>query len=159
MDKGIEQSINSRRNALYAHYDLPDDARGKAEALFGRMEQFGQRCTDRADFEEKFATLTLNREYNSLFVEFTAYVRTPDDVPTPEEYVAGMLSGHARSVTRQQAVSSANGALMKALPNEVSKWRSYDIYNIPVLGSIASAFNRLNLIQRLFSRGKKAVNK
>lgn len=75
MDEKILQFIASRREALYAHYDLPPDERDKAEAVFRRMEQFGRECRDLADFEHKFATLTLNGEYNNLLVEFTAYVR------------------------------------------------------------------------------------
>lgn len=155
MDNTIHSSIQTRRDALYEHYDLPPEARRKAEALFGRMEEFGKRCRDRAEFEEKFATQTLNREYNNLFVEFTAYVRTPDNVPTPEEQAAQMAADHARSVARQQATSSAKGALMNALPREVTDWRTYGIYNIPILGQIASAFNQLNILQRLFGNRKR----
>lgn len=98
MDKRIEKSINRKRDALYAHYDLPDYARQKVEALFERMEQFGRRCRDLADFEEKFATLTLNREYNNLFVEFTAYVKSPEDANKPQQQVSRNAISGVRSV-------------------------------------------------------------
>ena len=77
MDMEIIQSIEAMREALYRHYDLPDDARIKAESLFARMERFGRECRDRSEFERKFATQTLRSEYNNLFVEFTAYVKDP----------------------------------------------------------------------------------
>jgi hypothetical protein len=76
MDAAIMQYINVRRKDLYDRYDLPYFARQKAEALFVRMERCGSGCKDRADFEEKFASLTLMREYLDLFVEFTAYIKT-----------------------------------------------------------------------------------
>ena len=73
----IIKSIEARREALYRNYDLPHDARSKAESLFARMEQFGRECRNRSEFERKLTTQTLNSEYNSLFVEFTAYVKDP----------------------------------------------------------------------------------
>ncbi len=77
MDMEIIKSIEERREALYRNYDLPGDARTKAEALFARMEMFGRQCRDKDEFERRFATETLRSEYNSLFVEFTAYVIDP----------------------------------------------------------------------------------
>jgi hypothetical protein len=71
------KSIEARREALYRHYDLPGDARRRAEALFERMERFGRECRNRAEFEHKLATQTLGGEYNSLLVEFTAFVKEP----------------------------------------------------------------------------------
>ena len=73
----IIKSIEARRQALYSHYDLPPCERDRAESLFSRMEQFGQLCRDRAEFERGLATQTMSNEYNSLFVEFTAYVKDP----------------------------------------------------------------------------------
>ncbi len=77
MDMEIIRSIEARREALYRYYDLPREARDRAEALFARMEQFGRECRNQGEFERKMATQTLSGEYNSLLVEFTAYVRDP----------------------------------------------------------------------------------
>ncbi len=77
MDMDIIRSIEARREALYRHYDLPGDARKRAEALFARMEQFGSECRSSAEFEHKLTTQTLGSAYNSLLVEFTAYVKDP----------------------------------------------------------------------------------
>ena len=155
MDKGILQSINSRRDALYAHYDLPPDARRKAEALFARMEHFGLGCRDQADFENKFATLTLNREYNGLFVEFTAYVKTPGGAPTVEDAMREGADNAARSTVRQKTRSAARNVVLDALPDEARQWYTYGIYKIPVLGQIASAFNQMHMLKRIFGRRKK----
>ncbi len=77
MNMEIIKSIEAKREALYRHYDLPYDARSKAEALFARMELFGRECRTEAEFERGLATQTLSSEYNGLFVEFTAYVKDP----------------------------------------------------------------------------------
>ncbi|MDL2241755.1 hypothetical protein LJB91_02485 [Bacteroidales bacterium OttesenSCG-928-L03] len=155
MDKGIEQSINSRRKALYAHYDLPDDARQKAEELFMRMEQFGRNCRDRADFEEKLAVFTLSHEYNSLFVEFTAYVKTPEGTLTPQQQIARNTASGARSAAFHQGKMAWSAAITRLMPDDLNRCRIRGIYNIPVLGDIASALNNLNIIQRLFGKGNE----
>ncbi|MDH6313127.1 hypothetical protein M2137_001914 [Parabacteroides sp. PFB2-10] len=152
MDKGIEQSISSRRDALYTHYNLPEEARQKAEALFERMEQFGQRCRNQADFEEKFTSLTLNREYNNLFVEFTAYVKLPEGTTAPREQMKQNMASGAQSAVSHQIRMAARGAIVKAMPEEMHRRYTRGIYDIPVLGDIASAFNRLDIVKRIFGK-------
>lgn len=83
MNMEIIKSIEARREALYRHYDLPYDARSKAESLFARMEQFGRECRDNTEFERGLVTRTLGGEYNSLLVEFTAYVKDPKIMAMP----------------------------------------------------------------------------
>jgi len=85
MDPGILQSIQSRRDILYRHYDLPDSERQKAEALFIRMEQFGEKCRNQDEFERKLFTVTMNNEYNNLFVEFTAYAKEEENVSAGDD--------------------------------------------------------------------------
>ena len=80
MNREIIKSIEAMREALYSHYDLPLDARDRAESLFARMEQAGRGCRNREEFERKIATQTLGGEYNGLFVEFTAYVRNSSKI-------------------------------------------------------------------------------
>lgn len=127
MDKGIEKSIKTRRDAVYANYDLPHEARLKAEALFERIEQFGERCRDQADFEEKFLTLTLNRELFNLFVDFTAYVRNPEETPSLQE-----------QITRNAAWG------VRFMPEELHRGRTRGLF-----------FNKLNIIQRFIKHSKK----
>lgn len=88
MDTGVTESIKSRRDALYHNYDLPGEAKRKAEALFSRMELFGKECKNKDEFERKFTYLTMNREYNNLFVEFTAYVRDSEEITFESEITA-----------------------------------------------------------------------
>lgn len=155
MDSGILQSIEIRREALYAHYDLPPEERRKAEALFARMERLGQGCRDQADFEQKFMTQTLNREYNNLFVEFTAYVKMPEGVPTKQEYARQIARDRVESTVAHHAKVQTRRALFSAMPEGMRRWSSGGIYKIPVLGSIVSALNLTDTLGRLFVRRKK----
>jgi hypothetical protein len=76
VDEGIKKMIEGRREVVDRYYDLPPEERSKAEALFARMEQFGNRCRDQAEFARKLTTLTMDREYNLMLMEFSAYVKT-----------------------------------------------------------------------------------
>ncbi len=75
MDAGITKAIEELRTSLDKHYDLPKEERRQADAMFARIEQFGSKCRNRADFEEKFATQTISREFYSMLFNFTAYVK------------------------------------------------------------------------------------
>jgi hypothetical protein len=76
MDAGIKKLIEERREVINKYYDLSADAWHKVEALFARMEQFGKECRNQAEFEKKFATQTMDREYNLMLLEFSAYIKT-----------------------------------------------------------------------------------
>jgi hypothetical protein len=76
MDAGIKKLIDAHREVVNRYYDLPPEERRKAEALFARMERFGGECRNRAEFERKFATQTMLREYNLMLLDFSAYVKT-----------------------------------------------------------------------------------
>ncbi|MDL2281666.1 hypothetical protein LJC44_00930 [Parabacteroides sp. OttesenSCG-928-G06] len=83
--KGLQQSIDSRREALYVYYDLPEEAKQKVEDLFLWIEGFGYTCRDQADFEKKFLHSGLNREYISLLAEFASYMKTPEGINRRED--------------------------------------------------------------------------
>ncbi len=82
MNPEITREIEARREALYRHYDLPPGARSRAEELFRRMEMLGRECRDREEFERSLSCRTLGSEYNSLLVDFSAYVRPAKDGTT-----------------------------------------------------------------------------
>ncbi len=150
MDDGIKQSIDVRRGALCDHYDLPPGARAKAEELFGRMEDMGRGCADRAEFETRFASSSLSGEYNGLFADFARYVRLPEGTPTMEEHARSVAASQAGSVVRGQAERGVKSLLVRMMPDELHRWYTQGIYRIPVIGDIASAMNRANIFRRLF---------
>ena len=155
MDKGIMQSIDARRGALYNYFDLPDEARVRAEEVFGRMEELGRGCADRAAFENVFAFSTLAEEYNALFADFARYVILPEGVPTVEEHRREVAASQARSVVKGQAERAVKSAVVRAMPDWLHEVRTYGVYNIPVIGRIFSAMNTANVFGRLFRRRPK----
>lgn len=98
MDSEILKSIQTKRKAIYDYYDLPPEERRRAEAIFTLMELLGKECRNSSEFEERFHTMTLNREYNNLFVEFTAYTKTPDNIPTKEDYAKQVTKDYTESI-------------------------------------------------------------
>ena len=155
MDAIISNSIQIRRDALFNHYDLTEEAGSKANDLFARMEQFGGGCKDAADFETRLATSPLNDEYNHLFAEFAAFVKKPDNVPTMQEHQANAAKGTAKSAALHQVESGIKSRIVNALPDSVTDWFVYGIYKVPILGSIVGAKNNIASIGRLFKKKKE----
>ena len=61
--------IDSRRNAIFASYDVKDPGTLKMiEDYFNKVEEFAKDCKDAQEFETKFSTSELNKEYSDLFV-------------------------------------------------------------------------------------------
>ncbi|MDH6356999.1 hypothetical protein [Parabacteroides sp. PF5-9] len=149
MDIGILNSISSRREALCAHYNLPEDAERKVAELFARIERFGQTCCDQADFEKQFLISELNQIYTNFFTEFAPYVKTPEGTITVEEQQQQAANELAESVVKSQAKRTVKSAFVQMLPRPLYDWYIYGIYNIPILGRILGAKNNIEQIKRL----------
>lgn len=65
----MKQSIKSRKDAIFAAYDVKGELLKKTEALFLEMEKLGASCKDVGDFEAKLAASPLNQQYLNLFTE------------------------------------------------------------------------------------------
>ena len=50
MDEFVKQSIESRKNAIFAAYNVEGELLKKVEALFAEMEKLGTCCKDVGDF-------------------------------------------------------------------------------------------------------------
>ena len=153
MDNGILQSIETRQKALYDNFELPNDAKTKAEDFFARMQAFGETCSDQADFEKQLQVSPLNNEYNSLFAEFSKYVKKTDNVPSLEEYTEMVAKDTAKSVVKMQAEQTIRTGIFRILPPSLQRWWVRGVYNIPILGDILSAKNNADQIKRY--SGKK----
>ncbi|MDR2010261.1 MAG: hypothetical protein LBQ22_07250 [Bacteroidales bacterium] len=154
MNTTIQNSIQSRRNALTEYYNLPQDALQKTDNLFERITQFGQQFEDPADFETKFMASPLNNEYVNLFSEFALYVKTPEGTLTVEEQRKVVAKENAESVAKHQIERGIKGAIVRRLPKPLYDWYIYGIYNIPVLGRLVSAKNTVESFS-----GKKPFKK
>lgn len=69
MDENIKQSIDSRKNALSANFEIDAGTKKKVDALFNDIEKLGTKCKDVGEFETEFAKSPLNQKYMDLFTE------------------------------------------------------------------------------------------
>lgn len=69
MDKLIKQSIDARKNAFAASFEIDAGAQKKIDALFSEIEKLGEKCKDAGEFEAEFQKSPLNQKYLNLFTE------------------------------------------------------------------------------------------
>ena len=72
MDNMVKQSVDSRKQAMLSAYKIEDKIYlEKIDDLFKRISEFGDKCLDSSDFENKFSSSPLNKEYIDLFTELS----------------------------------------------------------------------------------------
>ncbi len=113
MDKYIKQSIEGRKNAIGATYEISTEMQKKVDALFGEIEELGAECKDVGDFEAQFAASPLNQKYLDLFTEVATNSQAKVAVPKVDK------SGIAKMVATGTAVGVAESALEQAIDNVV----------------------------------------
>lgn len=117
MDNLIKSSIESRKNAIFASYDVKDPGNLKnIEEFFKKVEDFAKDCKDVSDFETKFASSPLAQEYSSLFVQIMQTESTADGTPptieenneyTVQDELKDDLERRVRRKARQDAYDVA----------------------------------------------------
>lgn len=148
MNQGILQSIETRRESLYSAFNLPPEAKSKAEELFSRMEEFGKTCEDQADFEKKLLNSPLTDEYHKLFEGFTRYAKGREQLPTSEELIKGAVS----SSIEHRAKVGLRARIFRMMPESIQNWMVRGAYNIPIIGDILSARNQVDMVRRFTGR-------
>ena len=113
MDEYIKQSIEGRKNAIDATYEVSTEMQKKIDALFGEIEKLGGKCKDVGDFEAKFAASPLNQKYLDLFTEVATNSQTKATTPKIDK------SGIAKMVAGGTALGVAESALDQAVNNVV----------------------------------------
>ena len=113
MDEYIKQSIEGRKNAIGATYEVSAEMQKKIDALFGEIEKLGGKCKDAGDFEAKFAASPLNQKYLDLFTEVATNSQAKATVPKVDK------SGIAKMVAGGTAFGVAESALGQAVNNVV----------------------------------------
>ena len=152
MDSIVKQSIDGRRMAFSSAYELTDVYKKKVDELFKRIEEFGEGCSDAMDFETKFATSTLNKEYMDLFTEVSQnckYILPPPvdnpNVKSDAEYY------------RDEAISDAKYlAKDLTMPARRAAREEFDkkMCDTP-LGTIEQASNTAWVFKRMFGKKNK----
>ena len=113
MDKYIKQSIEGRKNAIGATYEVSTEMQKKIDVLFGEIEELGGKCKDVGDFEAKFAASPLNQKYLDLFTEVATNSQAKATAPKVDK------SGIAKMVAGGTALGVAESALDQAVNNVV----------------------------------------
>ena len=69
MDKYIKTSIDGRKQAIFATYEVDDEGKKKVDELFVEIEKLGEKSSDVGEFEAEFLKSPLNQKYLDLFTE------------------------------------------------------------------------------------------
>lgn len=158
MDEYIKQSIEGRKNAIGATYEISTEMQKKIDALFGEIEELGGKCKDVGDFEAKFAASPLNQKYLDLFTE----VATNSQVKVAASKVS--KSEISKMVATGTAVGVAESALEQAIDNVVPTRAAVNqevtdaVRKTPVIGDamdIAEKAGYVTHLGKLFGKKKK----
>ncbi|MBR5418932.1 hypothetical protein IK110_01655 [Candidatus Saccharibacteria bacterium] len=146
MNEQIKMSIDGRRNAVEAAYELNDAAKKKLDSLFEKIEALGKECKDSADFEAKIAASPLNQEYINLFTEFATTCKSkmaaPDtsaEMPSAGDVAADLIKTQA-DLSVDGAIQTVRGRAYRA---------GYDkLRDVPGVGDAISIKNKIDLFKR-----------
>ncbi|MBO7657064.1 hypothetical protein J6S55_00210 [Candidatus Saccharibacteria bacterium] len=104
MDKYIESSIKTRKDAIFNAYEVTDKGMvKKIDDLFSEIEKLGAECGDVSEFETKFAASPLNQKYMDIFTELAQGAAT-----------ANVAESFAKQAAVGAATNAARGAIMSA---------------------------------------------
>lgn len=158
MDKYVKQSIDSRKNALSASYEINAEVQGKVDALFSEMEKLGEKCKDVGEFETEFQKSPLNQKYLDLFTEVATKCQPKTAAPKASGAgVAKMVAGGAATGVME---SVADDALRKVVPTRaaVNQEVTDAVRKTPVVGEVVDVAEKASYVShlgKLFGKRKK----
>ena len=145
MDEYIKQSIDARRNAFSASFEISAKMQEKIDALFAEIEKLGAKCKDVGEFEAEFSKSPLNQKYMDMFTEIAT-------------------GATAKTVAKGAAVGSVQSAAEQALRNVVPTraavhQKAYDeVRKVPGLGNAIDISEKASYamhLGKLFGKRKK----
>lgn len=154
MNDLVKNSIESRKQAVLNRYKIEDkELLNKIDELFSKISQFGENCIDSMDFETKFASSTLNKEYIELFTQIATSctpiiheVEERDDIKSDKEYILEDVKGEVK-----YQIESATQPLRREAYQE-----TYDkVRDIPIVGDVLNVKQHIDF----FSKFKKKKDK
>ena len=158
MDEYIKQSIEGRKNAIGATYEVSAEMQKKIDALFDEIEKLGGKCKDVGDFEMKFAASSLNQKYLDLFTEVATNSQAKATVSKVSKKEVGKM------VAGGTAVGAIEGALDQVIDNVVPTRAAVNqevtdvVRKTPVLGDamgIAEKVGYAAHLGKMFGKKKK----
>lgn len=134
MDKYIKQTIDARKNAFAASYEIGADEQQKIDALFAEIDKIGEKCKDVGEFEAEFAKSPLNQKYLDLFTEIATHGQAKVQVPKASKGGVGKMV--AKGTAIGIAESAADQAINTVVPTRAAVHQeAYDaVRKVPVLG-------------------------
>ena len=145
MDKLIKQSIDARKNAFSASFEVDAEMQKKIDALFVEINKLGEKCKDAGEFETAFQKSPLNQKYMDLFTEIATKGAT-------KNAMKGATIGAVESVAEQ--------ALRNVVPTRAAvHQKAYDeARKIPGVGDaidVAEKTSYAGHLVKLFGKNKK----
>lgn len=148
MDSVVKSCIEGRKMAFTNSYELTDNYKKKVDELFKRIEEFGKTCKDSMEFETKFASSPLNKEYTDLFAEIASKCKCIIPEPVEKEVK------NDKERMKEEAISDAKYiAKDLTMPVRRAAREAFDskMRDTP-LGDIEQARNTASLFGRLFKK-------
>ena len=142
----VKQCIDARHDAFYSTYEIVDEnLKKKIEDLFQKIEKFAKDINDSMEFETKFQSSPLNKEYTDLFTLVATSCkmieRKVDDNPNVKsdaEYLKDEALSDAKYIVKDLTLP----ARRKAREAFDSKMRDTPLGKIEQIGNMASLFKR-----------------
>ncbi len=149
MDKYVKQSIDSRREALSASYELNAEMQKKADMLFGEIEKLSLKCKDAGEFEAEFAKSLLNQKYLDLFTEVATKCSAKVVAPKADMKEVGKMV--ARGTAVGVAESATEQAMRQVVPTraEVHQAAYDEVRKVPGLGDAIDIGQKASYVKHL----------
>ena len=154
----MKQSIDARKNALSASYEVDAGIQKKIDALFTEIEKLGGKCKDAGEFEAEFSKSPLNQKYLDLFTEVAT--KGQAKVGAPEVSKSEAMKTVAKGTVAGAAESAMDQAIDNVMPTRAAVHQEVSdaARKVPVLGDaidIGQKASYLGHLGKLFGGKKK----
>ena len=149
MDEYVKQSIDARKNAFSASFEISTEMQKKIDALFAEIEKLGAKCKDVGEFEAEFSKSPLNQKYMDMFTEIATR--------SAGKQAAGQV---AKSMATGAVEGLARNALGNVVPTRAAvHQKAYDeVRKVPGLGNAIDIGEKASYamhLGKLFGKKKK----
>lgn len=155
MDEYIKQSIDSRKNAMSATYDISAEMQKKIDSLFAEIEKLGKSSKDVGEFETKFQSGPLNQKYLDLFTEI-ATTSTPKvsagNVEKPS--IGKIVAENAALGVASNVVDRTKRAILPTRA-QINQKATDKIRKTPIVGDVLDASEKASYASHLSKIFKK----
>lgn len=147
MNDLVKQGIDARYASFKNSYIIKDDnIKKRIDDLFQKINFLAEECKDNIEFETKFASSPLNREYIGLFTEIASKCEPikyedsdAENIKTDKEYLMDEVSSDAKYIVSDLTMP----ARRKARAEFDSKLRDTPLGKIEQISNTAGVFRKL----------------